>query len=154
MRMDNVSTSWNSRIGSKGGQLTYVPKDSRLPLVPGVREEDFGAQAYFYYLLPATYLAARPHSFTAFNALPDGVSACKINMDFFFPDPSSTDPAYMDQLYDFQDAIVFREDGPMQETVQRGLTSFRGDGRLSVRWEHGIHYLHNWILDHVAGSSR
>jgi hypothetical protein len=49
--------------------------------------------------------------------------------------------------------IVYKEDKAIQESQQMGLMSkrglARGDGRLSVKYEEGVHAIHNRILDYM-----
>jgi phenylpropionate dioxygenase-like ring-hydroxylating dioxygenase large terminal subunit len=127
--------------------------ESAEPLVEGIKKEDL-QHTWFFYLFPGSLFFLTSRMFVAFNLIPTGVSSCSVTLDYLFPDPSKVSDETKKRSYEFVEKILFAEDIPAQETVQRGLLSKKGwspgDGRFSPKFEHGLHHFHNWILDALA----
>jgi choline monooxygenase len=122
------------------------------PMIPGTTKDDlihFRAP----WLFPNMLFVVTPYELAIVNVFPETVSSCTSTVDFFFPDPDHTDPSYLQMCYDINERIVYKEDKAIQESQQKGLMSkrglARGDGRLSVKYEEGVHSIHNRLLDYM-----
>jgi phenylpropionate dioxygenase-like ring-hydroxylating dioxygenase large terminal subunit len=133
---------------------TESPKEDsgprKEPVIEGMTHSDL-RHLWFFYLFPSTLLFLTPYMMVVFNLIPTGLSSCSVYLEYYFPDPSKLSEEFKQRNYDLVERILFVEDIPVQETVQKGLLSKKGfalgDGRFSPKYEHGLHYFHNWVLD-------
>jgi choline monooxygenase len=147
--------NWLVWYDTNKAPVNYLDTAGANPLAPvinGVTQEDM-KHVWFYHIYPNSFFLLTPYMLAAFNIIPTGLKTCTSVVDYFFPDPNATSPQFLQGNYDLVERILFKEDIPVQETVQAGLMSnkgFRdGDGRLSVKFENGLYHFHNWILDRM-----
>ncbi len=155
VRIDSIKGDGNWLVISDSTKSTFSHSgvNDEIPTIPGTENGDLNHD-WFMFLYPCSFFSASPFVFSAFNVIPDSISRCSLNMQVMFPNPTLTPLKYMQEVYEYKEKILFQEDTPMQESVQRGLSSqhgFRaGDGRLSVKYENGLYHFHNWLLDRVS----
>ena len=126
-----------------------------VPKIDGIIEEDM-EHVWFFFLYPSSYFILTPNQLTVYNSVPDGLFSCTSHQDYLFVHPVSTSPEFIDSSFRYVQRLLFEEDIPMQESVQKGLLSKKGlrpgDGRFSVKWENGLYHFHNWVLNRVNPS--